>query len=365
MTGLRATKPLLRVLDGEPVWPLPIWLMRQAGRYLPEYREVRAGAGSFLDLCYNPSLAAEVTLQPIRRFGFDAAIIFSDILVVPHALGQDVRFVENEGPRLEPVTSPEDLGRLAGELPLGRLAPVLEALERVKGALPRETALLGFCGAPWTVASYMIAGKGTPDQAPARVAAYRDPPFMTALIDRLVEASTAYLTAQIDAGADAVQIFESFGAALPPALFRPLSLEPIGRIVRGLKAARPKARSHRVRARRRSQSAPARRGRFCRLRRPRLDARSRGRVAQPAEDASPRKATSTRSPSWPAARRWSAASTRSFRRCADARTSSISATASCRKPRSRMSSACWPGCGASDVKSCCRPTHRSLRGSRR
>jgi uroporphyrinogen decarboxylase len=242
VTGWRATKPLLRVLDGEPVWPLPIWLMRQAGRYLPEYREVRARAGSFLDLCYDPSLATEVTLQPIRRFGFDAAIIFSDILVVPHALGQDVRFVENEGPRLEPITSPEALGRLAGELPLGRLAPVLEALDRVKGALPQETALLGFCGAPWTVASYMIAGKGTPDQAPARVAAYRDPCFMTALVDRLVEASTAYLTAQLDAGADAVQIFESFGAALPPALFRPLSLEPIGRIVRGLKAARPKAR---------------------------------------------------------------------------------------------------------------------------
>jgi uroporphyrinogen decarboxylase len=242
VTGSRSSKPLLRVLDGEPVWPLPIWLMRQAGRYLPEYREVRAGAGSFLDLCYNPALAAEVTLQPIRRFGFDAAIIFSDILVVPHALGQDVRFVENEGPRLEPITSLGALGRLAGEFPIERLAPVFEALDRVKGALPRETALLGFCGAPWTVASYMIAGKGTPDQAPARLVAYRDPAFMAALIDRLVEASTAYLTAQIDAGADAVQIFESFGAALPPALFRPLSLEPIGRIVRGLKAARPEAR---------------------------------------------------------------------------------------------------------------------------
>ena len=235
-------KPVLRVLDGEPVWPLPIWLMRQAGRYLPEYREVRGRAGSFLDLCYNPSLAAEVTLQPIRRYGFDAAIIFSDILVIPHALGQDVRFVENEGPRLEPVTSREDLSRLAGELQLQRLAPVFEALDRVKGALPSATALLGFCGAPWTVASYMIAGKGTPDQAPARTIAYRDPAFMTALVDRLVEASTTYLTAQIDAGADAVQIFESFGAALPPALFGPLSLEPIGRIVRGLKAARPEAR---------------------------------------------------------------------------------------------------------------------------
>jgi uroporphyrinogen decarboxylase len=242
VTVSRAAKPLLRVLAGEPVWPLPIWLMRQAGRYLPEYREVRARAGSFLDLCYNPALAAEVTLQPIRRFGFDAAIIFSDILVVPHALGQDVRFAEGEGPRLAPVVSRGDLDRLAGELPLQRLAPVFEALERVKGALPGDIALLGFCGAPWTVASYMIAGKGTPDQAPARVAAYRDPAFMAALIDRLVDASTAYLTAQIDAGADAVQIFESFGSALPPALFGPLSLDPISRIVRGLKAARPQAR---------------------------------------------------------------------------------------------------------------------------
>jgi uroporphyrinogen decarboxylase len=216
--------------------------MRQAGRYLPEYRAVRAGAGSFLDLCYTPALAAEVTLQPIRRFGFDAAIIFSDILVVPHALGQEVSFVENEGPRLAPVTSAAELARLADEMPLERLAPVFEALERVRSALPAGTALLGFCGAPWTVASYMIAGKGTPDQAPARLTAYRDPAFMTALIDRLVEASTTYLIAQIDAGADAVQIFESFGAALPASLFGPLSLEPVGRIVRALKAARPQAK---------------------------------------------------------------------------------------------------------------------------
>jgi uroporphyrinogen decarboxylase len=239
----QSAKALLRVLDGEPVWRPPIWIMRQAGRYLPEYRAVRAQAGSFLDLCYDPALAAEVTLQPIRRFGFDAAIIFSDILVIPHALGQDVRFAEGEGPRLDPVTSRAELDRLAATLPVERLAPVFEALERVKAALPAETALLGFCGAPWTLASYMIAGKGTPDQAPARVLAYRDPGFMTALIDRLVEASIAYLIRKVDAGADAVQIFESFGAALPPALFGPLSLEPIGRIVRGLKAARPQARA--------------------------------------------------------------------------------------------------------------------------
>ena len=240
--ALRSDKRLLRVLDGEAVWPPPVWLMRQAGRYLPEYREIRRQAGSFLDLCYNPRLAAEVTLQPIRRFGFDGAILFSDILVIPHALGQDVRFAEGEGPRLDPIGSLDDLGRLAGALPLERLAPVFETLARLKTALPADAALLGFCGAPWTVASYMIAGKGTPDQAPARLLAYRDPGFLTALIDRLVEASIAYLAAQVEAGAEAVQIFESFGGALPPALFGPLSLDPIGRIVRGLKERRPEAR---------------------------------------------------------------------------------------------------------------------------
>nr|WP_246505149.1 uroporphyrinogen decarboxylase [Microvirga antarctica] len=216
--------------------------MRQAGRYLPEYREIRKQAGSFLDLCYTPRLAEEVTLQPIRRFGFDAAIMFSDILVIPHALGQDVRFVENEGPKLEPITSLADLDRLSDEMPIERLSPVFETLDRLRSSLPRETTLLGFCGAPWTVASYMIAGKGTPDQAPARLTAYRDPAFMQALIDRLVRASTAYLIRQIDAGAEAVQIFESFGSALPPALFDRLSLEPIRQMVEGLKAARPHAR---------------------------------------------------------------------------------------------------------------------------
>jgi uroporphyrinogen decarboxylase len=240
---VQPSKPILRVLDGESVWPPPIWVMRQAGRYLPEYRATRAQAGSFLDLCYTPRLAVEVTLQPIRRFGFDAAILFSDILVVPHALGQDVRFAEGEGPRLDPVSDMGGLGRLSEELSQSRLAPVYETLERLRSALPPETTLLGFCGAPWTVASYMIAGKGTPDQAPARLAAYRDPAFFMALIDRLVQVSTDYLVRQIDAGAEAVQIFESFGAALPPALFGPLSLEPIRRVVTGLKAARPQAKA--------------------------------------------------------------------------------------------------------------------------
>ncbi len=234
-------KKVLRVLDGEAVWPPPIWLMRQAGRYLPEYRATRTKAGGFLDLCYNPELAVEVTLQPIRRFGFDAAILFSDILVIPHALGQDVGFAEGEGPRLAPITTQEDL-RALGTDPLPRLQPVFEILRTLRRELPRETTLLGFCGAPWTVASYMIAGKGTPDQAPARTLAYRDPAFMSALIDRLVDASIAYLSEQVEAGAEAVQIFESFGSALPPALFGPLSLDPIGRIVRGLKSRHPAAK---------------------------------------------------------------------------------------------------------------------------
>lgn len=238
-----AQKTIMQVLNGHEVWPPPIWIMRQAGRYLPEYRQVRSGVSGFLELCYTPKLAAEVTLQPIRRFGFDAAIMFSDILVVPDALGLKVEFVENEGPKLDQVLSMSDLGKLADELPLQRLEPVFETLDILKSSLPKETTLLGFCGAPWTVASYMIAGKGTPDQAPARILAYTDPDFMDALIERLVNASVSYLVRQIDAGAEAVQIFESFGSALPPALFDRLSLEPIGRIVKALKAARPDARA--------------------------------------------------------------------------------------------------------------------------
>ena len=242
MSADKPSKTMLRVLSGEAIWPPPIWLMRQAGRYLPEYRATRAKAGGFLDLCYSPDFAVEVTMQPIRRFGFDAAILFSDILVIPHALGQNVWFAEGEGPRLDPVATLDDVKALGARDPLDHLAPVFETLRRLKGTLPAETTLLGFCGAPWTVASYMIAGKSTPDQAPARLAAYRDPAFMTALIDTLVDASIRYLVAQVDAGAEAVQIFESFGSALPPALFGPLSLEPIGRIVRGLKAQRPQAK---------------------------------------------------------------------------------------------------------------------------
>src|SRR6478735_6884781 len=192
--------------------------MRQAGRYLPEYRALREKAGSFLDLCFTPELATEVTLQPIRRFGFDAAILFSDILVVPHALGRHVRFAAGEGPLLEPMDDPAAVANLRETLDQTVLAPVYETIGLVKAALPQNISFLGFCGAPWTVATYMIAGRGTPDQAPARLMAYREPEAFATLIEGLVQASTRYLVRQLRAGVDAVQIFESFGSALPPAL---------------------------------------------------------------------------------------------------------------------------------------------------
>lgn len=230
---------LMRLFAGETLATPPIWLMRQAGRYLPEYREVRRQAGSFLDLCYNTDLATEVTLQPIRRFGFDASILFSDILVVPHAMGQKVWFEEGEGPRLEQIGTAAELSARPLSFDLDRLAPVIRTVERLRRELPSQTTLIGFCGAPWTVASYMIAGKGTPDQAPARLVAYEDPSFLQAIIDQLVEASITYLRAQLAAGAEVVQIFESFASALPPAGLERWSMEPIGRIVRGVKKAYP------------------------------------------------------------------------------------------------------------------------------
>jgi uroporphyrinogen decarboxylase len=239
MAGSGDGRAVLRVLAGERLWPPPIWMMRQAGRYLPEYRATRAEAGSFLDLCYRPDLACEVTLQPIRRFGFDAAILFSDILVVPHALGQPVWFVEGEGPRLEPL----DLGRVGDLDPgrvLGHLAPVLEAVSRIRAGLPAETALLGFCGAPWTVATYMIAGRGTPDQAAARRAALDDPEALGRLMDVLVDASVRYLAAQVEAGADAVQIFDTWAGGLDDEGFETYAVEPVRRIVEGLRARHPR-----------------------------------------------------------------------------------------------------------------------------
>ncbi len=235
-------KPFIDVLSGHKQTIPPVWMMRQAGRYLPEYREVRAKAGGFLDLCFTPELAAEVTLQPIRRFNFDAAIIFSDILVVPYALGRAVRFEVGEGPRLDPLDDPGKVGTLAPRADMDKLEPVFEALRLVRRALDPKIALIGFCGAPWTVATYMVAGQGTPDQAPARMMAYRHPEAFSAIIDVLVANSIDYLLAQLAAGADALQIFDTWAGVLPPAEFARWSTEPTRRIVEGVRAKAPDAK---------------------------------------------------------------------------------------------------------------------------
>ena len=233
-------KPLLATVRGERQPRPPLWIMRQAGRYLPEYRKVRETVGSFLELCYTPELAAEVTLQPLRRFELDAAILFSDILVIPDALGQSVRFEQGEGPRLEPIT-PEGLGRLNPDNVLGHLAPVFETLKRVKAELTPDKTLIGFCGSPWTVATYMIAGRGSPDQAAARNFALTQPAAMARLLDILVEASAAYLIAQFKAGADVVQLFESWAMNIDERQFAQLVIAPNRRIVEKVRLAIPDA----------------------------------------------------------------------------------------------------------------------------
>ena len=238
---MRGSAPkFLKALAGEPVWPPPLWMMRQAGRYLPEYRHIRANAGSFLDFCYDPASTVEATLQPIRRFEFDAAILFSDILVIPDALGQRVSFESGEGPRLTPITEERQVDALHETLDVTRLAPVFETVTRLKRELPGETPLIGFCGAPWTVASYMIAGRGTPDQAPARTFAYRHPALFERIVDKLVESSIAYLTKQVDSGVDAVQIFDTWAGVLPAGEFERWCVKPIAAIVAGLRLAHPK-----------------------------------------------------------------------------------------------------------------------------
>ena len=235
-------KPIVDVLNGGSLKPPPVWLMRQAGRYLPEYRALREKAGGFLDLVFNPEFAAEVTLQPVRRFSFDAAILFSDILVVPHALGQRVTFAAGEGPLLDPIKDRTDFERLTSEVNHQVLAPIYETIRRVKVALPPPVALLGFCGAPWTVATYMIAGHGTPDQAPARLFAYRDAAAFDVLMDVLVEASASYLVRQLQAGADAVQIFDTWAGVLSPEQFARWCIAPTRRIVTMVRLQVPGAR---------------------------------------------------------------------------------------------------------------------------
>jgi uroporphyrinogen decarboxylase len=238
----RSTKPLLRVLEGERYATPPIWLMRQAGRYLPEYRAIREKSVSFLNLCFDPKLAAEVTLQPIRRFGFDGAILFSDILVVPHALGQRVTFEVGEGPRLDALDGPGSLNRLREEIDHHVLTPVYETIGRVKEQLPADIALLGFCGAPWTVATYMVAGFGANEQIPARLFAYRHPDAFKKLFDILIEASAAYLIRQFEAGVDAVQIFDTWAGVLPPDEFETWCVEPCAKIIAAVRAKIPEAK---------------------------------------------------------------------------------------------------------------------------
>jgi uroporphyrinogen decarboxylase len=241
VTEASVHKPLRDVLDGRRQAVPPVWMMRQAGRYLPEYRALREKAGSFVKLCFTPDWAAEVTLQPVKRFGFDAAILFSDILVIPHALGRNLRFIEGEGPRLDPLAD----GAAVAQLPRmddGTLGPIYETVRRVKAQLPPQTTLIGFCGAPWTVATYMVAGQGTSDQAPARLFAYREPQAFAKLIEILVECSIQYLAAQLEAGADAVQIFDTWAGVLPPDQFDRWCITPTQEIVAGLRERIPDAR---------------------------------------------------------------------------------------------------------------------------
>ena len=235
-----AKKLILRALEGETLPVPPIWMMRQAGRYLPEYRATRAQAGDFLSLCYNPELAAEVTLQPIRRYGFDAAILFADILLIPDALGMDLWFVTGEGPRLSTITSDSDFNALKpADAIHDKLAPVYETVRILSRELPSETTLIGFAGAPWTVATYMIAGRGTPDQGPAHALKSENRALFKAVIDRLTEATITYLSAQIDAGAEVVKIFDSWAGSLKGQDFDDFALEPARRIIAALKEKHP------------------------------------------------------------------------------------------------------------------------------
>jgi uroporphyrinogen decarboxylase len=244
ITGLDKVmvRPVLEVLAGKRSHPPPVWLMRQAGRYLPEYRRVREQAGDFLKLCLTPELAAEVTLQPVRRFGFDAAIVFSDILLVPLALGLQVSFLEGEGPRLATVPNRAALRTLRSELDQHMLRPVYETIEGVRGQLSPSTALLGFCGAPWTVATYMVAGRGSIGQEAARLFAYGDPEGFGTLIELLVDVSASHLIRQLQAGADAVQIFDTWAGVLPPNEFRTWCTEPTRRLVNKVRQSVPHAR---------------------------------------------------------------------------------------------------------------------------
>ena len=231
-------KPILRVLSGKPVSPTPVWLMRQAGRYLAEYRDLRAKAGDFMTLCFTPKYATEITLQPIHRFGFDAAILFSDILVIPHALGQKLWFAEGEGPKLSKLEA-SDFAKLNSAQVLKNLAPIFETVANVKSALPTNVALIGFAGAPWTVANYMIAGGSSDDSEALRRFSYTHPHELDGLIETLIEATSAYLIEQIKSGAEVLQLFESWAGTVPAPLVEKYSIEPIARIIREVRKFSP------------------------------------------------------------------------------------------------------------------------------
>lgn len=233
-------KKLMRSLAGETLPTPPIWMMRQAGRYLPEYKATRAQAGDFLSLCYNPDLATEVTLQPIRRFGFDAAILFADILLVPQALGADLWFVTGEGPRLSTITDAAGLAKLKGPDDIhDTLAPVYQTVRNLTSALPSETALIGFAGAPWTVATYMVAGRGTPDQAPAHALKDGNREVFEALLDLITDATIEYLDMQVQAGAETVKLFDSWAGSLKGADFAKYAVAPTKKIIAELKRRHP------------------------------------------------------------------------------------------------------------------------------
>ena len=233
------SKPFLETLRGQARAVPPIWIMRQAGRYLPEYRALRLKARNFIDFCLTPELAIEATLQPIRRYGFDAAILFADILLIPHALGQSVAFLEGEGPKLEPIRDAAGLARLSDARAAEILSPVMESVRGIRASLPPETALIGFAGAPWTVATYMVEGAGGSDHTIIRRMAWQEPVLFDALIDRLVEATSAYLMAQVEAGAEALQIFDTWAGSVPAGLFERAVTGPTARIVAAVKANHP------------------------------------------------------------------------------------------------------------------------------
>ncbi len=239
MNATANNKKFIRVLKGEAVKPPPLWLMRQAGRHLEEYRALRAKTKNFLEFCYSPDLATEATLQPIRRYDFDAAILFSDILVIPDALGQQVEFVSGEGPKLEPIGKAEDLKKFDRSKIHDHLAPVYETVTRIKKELPEETALIGFAGAPWTVATYMVEGGGSKDYQKTRNWAYQAPQSFAMLIDLLVDTTTDYLIRQIESGVEAVQIFDSWAGVLPPGQFEQWALEPAKEMARRIHQAHP------------------------------------------------------------------------------------------------------------------------------